>query len=1533
MRGLKFAIIGVVLAPLLAGLTELVGLLVAVGAAAAVAAAGLGGALIGAIGAAIPVIGLLVVAFKQLFDIVKLASDQQKNAIQVSKDASKRSLEHTQQLYAEKQAHQAVTDAQKQLIIARREAIRQIQDLNNAEKEAILTSQRATLGLIGSKAALAGLVSGGGSALDVASAQLDVQSAQQSIPQAQLQLGRASQDASRARRQGVAGNPQVVSAQRNVIQTQQQLILQQRQFAQANKDAAQATTDLTTRFNKLTPAGKGLLAAVVALRKEFKTEWKGITDPILNAFTGVVKGITDTLKDPAIKEAFKALAGSTGQFVTQSTNFFFTPEARQQFLDLIKGARTDLPIIASILNSFEKIFGRIAVAAQPFVTKILGGIDSFISDLASKTGNKNALADFFNNAFQALNAFWGVLQGVWSILRALGSNGAFSTGVALLNQLAGYLKGVGTELNNNGPAVQRFFDRVGKVAGLLGTLLDHVFTDLIKIANTGAFEGLIKILDNAVLPLLTYLLIAIGKVISAFGDLSETNPEIAKLIIIIGGIGIALVKIIPILDTVGISVTALFGPAGLIIIGIAAVIAAIILLDRKFHFLAPTFKWIGNQFDQIKTNASKNFEDIQTAAGVLGDKLKPIFDRIGNHYIDKWIIDKLGGGNSIKSNLIDIVEWLDTHSLIDAFREAFNGIGKLIDAANDKIDALQKKLGLIGKILGFSGKDLFNAVSGSGAPDSGFKGNRGTAGTGGGGGGGPVTAAQIAKAAAVVGGGGGSGGGQKGGGRGEGGLTEDDAKKVLSLIVGDANAINGKYQYSFGGGHGKPLSPGGPKNGFDCSGAVSGLLAAAGLIPGTTDTTGLASELIPGAGSGQLVVWVKSTGDPHQSHTFMDIAGHRFEYGGYDNATGWSNRGDTSGFQQYHPRGFASGGWVPGSGNSDSVPAWLTPGEAVLTKAHQAMLGGSRVLKKVFAYAAGTLSVPHPVVKPVTSRGGEAIPTDTVTGEGSSKLIAAFVAMDQFFTDQANKLAKLVQRQKSKLVNARYLVAGSGSSTTVVDTGSDLQDAQQNRSNLGVARDAINAQLSSANGEVSKIRAQIAATPNTKANHDLRQLLNSQVKHFQETAAGLQDQLNQNTLDLLAAQTVVIQAQVDQIQATAQRAINSSQFQIAIAQLTGIGRGSIPGLIQQQIESLVGEKSALWGALQQAANQGNVVLYNNILDTITGIDQQIVQLADDKFQAVVSAINDTANINLTSNDIASRLNALGGNSLNSLQGQGAILQNRGQILQSQLSALSFSNFAPNSLTPAETLQIQQQQQELQAAIAENTDALRDNGEQLKQAHVDQINNLASFRGGISSGVTGLISSLASLTQQFDLPTQIKNLNNQQSNLQTQGSGLRQQLSQQFGVNLSSDPSKLLTQLTNTDFGALEFGMDDNTKSLFESLINGIIGNATALVDNTSELNKANGQLTTQDWTSSLWQNFRDALFTGNGQIVSGAGPAVSSSSFNAASLMPSSSGFVPSKVSPGGASNQVVVNVDNRGEGDVDVDYLSSRIGWELATQ
>ena len=116
-------------------------------------------------------------------------------------------------------------------------------------------------------------------------------------------------------------------------------------------------------------------------------------------------------------------------------------------------------------------------------------------------------------------------------------------------------------------------------------------------------------------------------------------------------------------------------------------------------------------------------------------------------------------------------------------------------------------------------------------------------------------------------------------------------QEVIDAIAA-ANRITRK-PYKWGGGHGRWRD-----TGYDCSGAVSYVLHAAGLLDHPRDSTGLMSFGRRGAGD-----WI--TVYSHRSHAFVVIAGLRFDTSGRgEEGPRWRlERTSARGYVKRHPAG------------------------------------------------------------------------------------------------------------------------------------------------------------------------------------------------------------------------------------------------------------------------------------------------------------------------------------------------------------------------------------------------------------------------------------------------------------------------------------------------------------------------------------------------------------------------------------------------------------------------------------------------------
>jgi hypothetical protein len=102
-----------------------------------------------------------------------------------------------------------------------------------------------------------------------------------------------------------------------------------------------------------------------------------------------------------------------------------------------------------------------------------------------------------------------------------------------------------------------------------------------------------------------------------------------------------------------------------------------------------------------------------------------------------------------------------------------------------------------------------------------------------------------------------------------------------------------RLPYLYGGGHGSFTT-----SGYDCSGSVSYVLHAAGLLSVPLDSSGFESYGLPGPGK-HVTVYANG------GHAWMTIDGRRFDTIAFqETGTRWSSTiGSSAGYVIRHPRG------------------------------------------------------------------------------------------------------------------------------------------------------------------------------------------------------------------------------------------------------------------------------------------------------------------------------------------------------------------------------------------------------------------------------------------------------------------------------------------------------------------------------------------------------------------------------------------------------------------------------------------------------
>ena len=123
-------------------------------------------------------------------------------------------------------------------------------------------------------------------------------------------------------------------------------------------------------------------------------------------------------------------------------------------------------------------------------------------------------------------------------------------------------------------------------------------------------------------------------------------------------------------------------------------------------------------------------------------------------------------------------------------------------------------------------------------------------------------------------------------------VAPTSAPAAVKAIIAAGNKIH-DYPYKYGGGHGTWND-----DGYDCSGSMSYVLHAAGLLRTSLDSTGFMSWGRAGKG-----IWVTTYANP--SHSYMVVAGLRFDTSGLsaDGSRWHTDMRSSSGYSVRHPSG------------------------------------------------------------------------------------------------------------------------------------------------------------------------------------------------------------------------------------------------------------------------------------------------------------------------------------------------------------------------------------------------------------------------------------------------------------------------------------------------------------------------------------------------------------------------------------------------------------------------------------------------------
>jgi phage-related protein len=560
------------------------------------------------------------------------AQQNLKNTVQDVADANRRAAESVASAERDlADAQRAARQAQEDLNDARKEAAEDLEDLNNRLTDAQLDQRQKVLDLQDAEQELAAVKAKGAAASqeDLDKAQLQYDKAVQALEEQKTETQRLQEQTETANQAGVEGSDKVVQAKQQIADANQDVVDKTRELndaeieaartqqdgaqriaraqrdvadaqaaaAQAAKDGARqiadaqeaakeaaealadaqtksatATTATANAMAKLAPNARAFVDAVLAQRDA----WRQLKLDVQNAlFAGLGQKFTQmsTAILPSLKAGLVGTAGVLNQMAKNAADAVTQLGKSGQLRQLFDGLNGGLAPLSRLPGQIITGLTQISIAASPAferLTTAAAGAADRVSQKLSGAFKSGALEDSINGAIEVAKQFGQLLGDIGGTIGNVMKAAAAGGGDAL-----GSLGAVFAELRRITamPEVQQ--------------ALTSIFTAINAIAKL--FAGTLGAVIQALLPLLAKLAPVITDLATKFGpvlaELAKTLGEalmpiidaLLPIVTQVGGVLVGVVEaVMPLLKPLGDLIAAIVTALGPIISSIAAAIVPLV---------------------------------------------------------------------------------------------------------------------------------------------------------------------------------------------------------------------------------------------------------------------------------------------------------------------------------------------------------------------------------------------------------------------------------------------------------------------------------------------------------------------------------------------------------------------------------------------------------------------------------------------------------------------------------------------------------------------------------------------------------------------------------------------------------------------------------------------------------------------------------------------------------------------------------------------------------------------------------------------
>lgn len=511
---------------------------------------------------------------------------------------------------------------------------------------------------------------------------------------------------------------------------------------------------------------------------------------------------------------------------------------------------------------------------------------------------------------------------------------------------------------------------------------------------------------------------------------------------------------------------------------------------------------------------------------------------------------------------------------------------------------------------------------------------------------------------------------------------------------------------------------------------------------------------------------------------------------------------------------------------------------------------------------------------------------------------------------------------------------------------------------------------------LAQVNRQIAALGPHPERHHLKQYqtLLSAREDFIKKIQDADSQLASAYTDLYTKQTAQFQAEVDARMRNPTLRLNLAQLNQQIAQAFGrTGQLLGPrGADQQVINALQAQQQILQNEYFRAASRARhdprwQKTADDLLQQLQGVIASVAQAQAQQLQDAISAADTRAQIQQSAIDMTNRLIQVQAG-LGDQVGAAARQIDVSRLHQQQLGEQfqTYNNLLGQARAQGNVSAINDLTQKIEDLTAQMAEANLQTQQLItayRQLSISILQIQTQATSGFFSAANQIAQTLGAIAGNQNLPALIAYAKEAGASLIDQGKSIVANImaavndpNAPFGAN-QAQAGGLLTQLVNAyqggpqqfanvlaalgpALGQFEAGLPQDQATLFQNLVQALIDNTTSIVNNTQQLQQLNATTLQQQFTSSAWSMFREAIFNGLGGLLPNYALAVPSMDvggyISRSGLLYGHQGetIVPAGVQRGpvGGGNYGDVNVHVTNPTEVaDPVHLGNAIAWRLA--